>query len=45
LGSIANANAKNVIVAGYGDSHLIPVYSPDDAKNRRVEVRFNVIDK
>jgi len=45
IGSTANANAKNVIVAGYGDSHLIPGIPPDDAKNRRVEVRFTVIDK
>ncbi|MNC75912.1 flagellar motor protein MotB [compost metagenome] len=34
------AQAKRVIVAGYGDSQPLPNLDPADEHNRRVEVQF-----
>lgn len=36
--------AKRVIVAGFGDSHLIAGLDAHDARHRRVEIQFGVID-
>jgi chemotaxis protein MotB len=42
IGGLDELSAKNIVVAGYGDSHLVQGIPPDDARNRRVEVRFVV---
>ena len=40
VGDLAQAFARRVIVAGYGDSQPIPGVEPEDARQRRIEVRF-----
>ncbi len=40
IGKLDDVTAKRVIVAGYGDSQPLQGISPEDAKNRRVEVKF-----
>lgn len=44
VGQLNSGSAKNVIVAGYGDSHPIDGIAPDDPRNRRVEVRFVIAE-
>ncbi|MGM3185251.1 OmpA/MotB family protein [Dickeya oryzae] len=40
VGDLAPAIARRVSVAGYGDSQPIPGIPPEDARQRRIEVRF-----
>lgn len=40
IGKLDAATAKRVIVAGYGDSQPLKSIPPEDARNRRVEVKF-----
>ncbi|MEW6370220.1 MAG: OmpA family protein [Pseudomonadota bacterium] len=40
IGTLDKAVARRVVVAGYGDSRLLPGIDPADARNRRVEVQF-----
>ena len=40
IGKLDAATAKRVIVAGYGDSQPLKGIPPEDARNRRVEVKF-----
>lgn len=40
VGTLDAANAKRVVVAGYGDSQPIPGIAPEDAQQRRIEVRW-----
>lgn len=40
IGKLDDATAKRVIVAGYGDSQPLKGIPPEDARNRRVEVKF-----
>lgn len=40
IGKLNAATAKRVIVAGYGDSQPLKGIPPEDARNRRVEVKF-----
>lgn len=40
VGELPPAMARRVIVAGYGDSQPIPGVPPEDARQRRIEVRF-----
>lgn len=42
IGKLDEMTAKQIIVAGYGDSQPLANIDPSDAKNRRVEVRFLV---
>ena len=44
VGALSDADAKRVIVAGYGDSQPLDPENPSAAKNRRVEVNF-IMDK
>ncbi len=37
--------SRRVIVAGYGDSQPIPGVAPEDARQRRIEVRFVLPEK
>ncbi|EFK4016228.1 OmpA family protein [Escherichia coli] len=45
VGDLAPAFARRVIVAGYGDSQPIPGVAPEDARQRRIEVRFVLPEK
>ncbi|EOW6742688.1 flagellar motor protein MotB [Cronobacter dublinensis] len=45
VGDLAPVFARRVIVAGYGDSQPIPGVAPEDARQRRIEVRFVLPDK
>lgn len=45
VGDLAPAFASRVIVAGYGDSQPIPGVAPEDARQRRIEVRFVLPEK
>lgn len=45
VGDLATAFARRVIVAGYGDSQPIPGVAPEDARQRRIEVRFVLPEK
>lgn len=45
VGDLAPALARRVIVAGYGDSQPIPGVAPEDARQRRIEVRFVLPEK
>ncbi|WP_130831881.1 OmpA/MotB family protein [[Erwinia] mediterraneensis] len=45
VGDLAQAFARRVIVAGYGDSQPIPGIAPEDARQRRIEVRFVLPEK
>ena len=45
VGDLKTAIARRVIVAGYGDSQPIPGVPPEDARQRRIEVRFVLADK
>jgi len=45
VGDLAPAFARRVIVAGYGDSQPIPGFAPEDARQRRIEVRFVLPEK
>jgi chemotaxis protein MotB len=40
VGDLDKTNAKRVVVAGYGDSQPIPGIAPEDAQQRRIEVRW-----
>jgi chemotaxis protein MotB len=40
VGDLDTASAKRVVVAGYGDSQPIPGIAPEDAQQRRIEVRW-----
>jgi len=40
IGKLDAQVAKRVVVAGFGDSHPLANVPPEDARNRRVEVRF-----
>jgi chemotaxis protein MotB len=40
IGDLDTASAKRVVVAGYGDSQPIPGIAPEDAQQRRIEVRW-----
>jgi len=40
VGDLDIASAKRVVVAGYGDSQPIPGIAPEDAQQRRIEVRW-----
>jgi len=42
VGALSSANAKRVVVAGYGESQPIPGIPPEDAQQRRIEVRWVV---
>lgn len=44
IGDLDPSLARRVIVAGYGDSQPIPGVSPEDARQRRIEVRFVLPD-
>lgn len=44
VGSLSAGSARNVIVAGYGDSHPLVQADPGNPKNRRVEVRLVLPD-
>lgn len=44
VGELSNSAAKRVIVAGYGDSQPIQGIPPEDARQRRIEVRFVLPD-
>ena len=43
IGKLDAATAKRVIVAGYGDSQPLKGIPPEDARNRRVEVKFSFL--
>ena len=43
IGKLDAATAKRVIVAGYGDSQPLKGIPPEDARNRRVEVKFALL--
>ncbi|WP_101102918.1 OmpA family protein [Macromonas bipunctata] len=45
VGTLDADTAKRIIVAGYGDSQPLTGISPQDDKNRRVEVRFAIEDR
>ena len=45
VGDLAPGFARRVIVAGYGDSQPIPGVAPEDARQRRIEVRFVLPEK
>ncbi|HKN05085.1 flagellar motor protein MotB [Pantoea agglomerans] len=45
VGDLAAAFSRRVIVAGYGDSQPIPGVAPEDARQRRIEVRFVLPEK
>ena len=45
VGDLAPVVARRVIVAGYGDSQPIPGVAPEDARQRRIEVRFVLPEK
>ncbi|MEX9794796.1 OmpA/MotB family protein [Morganella morganii] len=45
VGELNTTAARRVIVAGYGDSQPIPGIPPEDARQRRIEVRFVLQDK
>ncbi|MCF7521673.1 OmpA family protein [Neisseria sp. ZJ106] len=40
IGNLSGEDAKKIIVAGYGDSRLLPNIPSTDSRNRRVEIRF-----
>lgn len=40
VGGLDTASSKRVVVAGYGDSQPIPGIAPEDAQQRRIEVRW-----
>lgn len=40
IGKLDSGTARRVVVAGYGDSQPLPGIGPENAANRRVEVRF-----
>lgn len=42
VGTLDDADARRLIVAGYGDSRPLPNLPPSDPRNRRVEVMFTV---
>ncbi|MBC3833645.1 OmpA family protein [Undibacterium amnicola] len=44
IGGIDTDTAKRIVVAGYGDSQPINGIQPGDARNRRVEMHFSVLD-
>jgi len=45
IGTLDNNIAKNVIVAGYGDSQPLNGIQSSDPKNRRVEIHFSTKDQ
>lgn len=45
VGDLAAAFSRRVIVAGYGDSQPIPGVASEDARQRRIEVRFVLPEK
>ena len=45
VGDLAPTFSRRVIVAGYGDSQPIPGVAPEDARQRRIEVRFVLPEK
>lgn len=45
IGKLDEITAKRVVVAGYGDSQPLQGISPEDARNRRVEVKFTFISQ
>lgn len=45
IGNLDVNAAKRVIVAGYGDSQPIAGIAPEDAKNRRVEIKFVTVSE
>lgn len=44
IGLLDPANARRVVVAGYGDSQPISGVPPEDAQQRRIEVRWVIQD-
>lgn len=44
IGKLDENTAKRIVVAGYGDSQPLQGISPADAANRRVEVKFIVVE-
>ena len=42
IGTLDEATARRIIVAGYGDSSPLPGIDPSDARNRRVEVQLTL---
>jgi chemotaxis protein MotB len=40
IGGMQEVVARRVVVAGFGDSHPLPGMDSEDARNRRVEVKF-----
>jgi chemotaxis protein MotB len=40
VGGLDSASAKRVVVAGYGDSQPVSGIAPEDARQRRIEVRW-----
>ncbi|MNC29983.1 flagellar motor protein MotB [compost metagenome] len=40
VGNLDSVTARRVVVAGYGDSQPIPGIAPEDAQQRRIEVRW-----
>lgn len=45
VGDLDPAFSRRVIVAGYGDSQPIPGVAPEDARQRRIEIRFVLPEK
>ena len=45
IGKLDAVTAKRIVVAGYGDSQPLKGVAPEDAKNRRVEVKFNFMSQ
>ncbi len=45
IGTLNNSLSRRIIVAGYGDSQPLKGIPPENAMNRRVEVRFTVVAK
>lgn len=42
IGVLTPKDAKRIVVAGYGESQPLPNIPPEDARNRRIEIRFSI---
>lgn len=45
IGKLDVETAKRIVVAGYGDSQPLQGVAPESASNRRVEVKFIILDE